>query len=190
MPRCPTCYHENSPTSTYCENCGTLLSASVSSADPTYRTPSDPYTPLPPPPPESIPPTQLASTSVPQRQRRKTRTGGETVLSILLYCWGIFWLAFGLGGGVLHDAGSTIIGIVFYGGCLVGLGLLIFLLLKRPRLSLRLWERVGLELGLVVIGFLVLLIVYELQGTSQYDVHALGAILAGYGLLTAFAAFW
>jgi hypothetical protein len=140
-----------------------------------------PYTATPPPPPHL-----------------RTRFVGRTILSLFFYLWGIFWLIFGLVGGILHnvDVSSVITGLIFVICCVAGLVILIFLQRSRKHFHLSTWRRLLLEIGLTFIGILVYIffdaILYHPQNggsLSAFDL-VVGSVLVIYGLITAFVAYW
>ncbi|HEV2661561.1 MAG TPA: hypothetical protein VGU68_13220, partial [Ktedonobacteraceae bacterium] len=209
MPRCPGCGLENGQSSSYCERCGSPLSAATNYTDPeaykhTYRipdeppapptpygyetptppslysyetpTPSAPYgdyeTPTPPPPysyeapasgyqvqaeysqPASFGYLPYTATSLPTRKR----SGAGITLSALLFLWGISCIAFGLAGGMIHDASDTLVGSVFVIACLVGLIIMIPVLIRRKNPNLRSGRRFLLAIGITIIATIVLFI--------------------------------
>ncbi len=115
---------------------------------------------------------------------------------MLLYFWSVFWFSFAFVGGILYDAlspsGTT---LVFIFICLAGLVILIPLLLYRKHFYLKWWGHLLLEICLFFIGILVLFVVFEVMRpvppyTSLPYEHALGSVIAVYGLIAAFIAFW
>ena len=204
--RCRSCGTELPMGAAFCPTCGVVTLYNVSDAegsenDPTvasafpagalpykpvtdYGSPSygvplqNPYEQLIPPPP-------------PMRGLR-ARSVGRTILSVFFYLWGIFWLSFGLAGGILHDAPSSIIGLGFIASCIVGLVILILLLLFRKRLYLGTRRQLWLEIGLLLIGVLLLFTVIAAVPSSSPTAQniALGSVFVIYGLIAAFVAYW
>lgn len=181
MIRCPTCSYENVAASTYCEHCGSVLNPAAAPTVPTYAVPSEP----PPPPPESL----LSRRQLQQR----TRTVGGITLSILLYLWAIFWASFGLAGSISSLVSSEGMTLTFIVACAVGLLLLIPLLRLRKRFSLGPWKRLFLEIGLILLGFLALVVVSAVLPTAtqgQNQNYFYGSLLVVYGLIAAIFSFW
>jgi hypothetical protein len=224
MPRCQGCGLENGHTSSYCERCGSPLTAATNYTDPeaykhTYRIPDEPpappapygyETPAPPPPysyetsasgyqvqaeysqPASFGYQPYTAASL---QTRK-RSGGGITLSALLFLWGIFCIAFGLAGGMIHDASDTLIGSVFVVACLVGLVVMIPVLIRRKSPYLRSGRRFLLAIGITLIATLALFIgvgalpnmMHFVDTFLQY--YIMGGILVVYGLAIALLANW
>jgi hypothetical protein len=212
MTRCPDCNFENVQTSSYCERCGSHLAATTNYTDPeaykhTYRIPDEP--PAPPPPYSYEAPasgyqvqeqySQSASfgyqPSAASLQTRR-RSGGGITLSALLFLWGIFCIAFGLAGGMIHNASDTLVGSVFVAACLVGLVVMIPVLSRRKNPYLRSGRRFLLAIGMTLIATLALFMgvgalpnmMHFVDTFLQY--YIMGGILVVYGLAIALLANW
>ena len=224
MTRCPHCNFENVQASSYCERCGKPLTVATNYTDPeaykyTYKVPDEPpappppysyETPTPPPPygyetpasgyqaqaeysqPASFGYQPYTATSLPTRKR----SGAGITLSVLLFLWGVFSIAFGLSGGMLHDASDTLIGLVFLAACLIGLVVMIPVLIRRKNPYLRSGRRFLLAIGITIIATLALLIgVGALPNTMHFtdtflQYYIMGGILVIYGLAIALLANW
>jgi hypothetical protein len=208
---CHSCGTELPVGAAFCPTCGvTTLSSDSDSGVSPYNPTIAPSTPNTPPRESPLPPTQLASPfyEVPQKNpyeqalpytdtpppppMLRTRIAGRTILSVFFYLWGVFWLIFGLVGGILHDASSTISGLIFVVCCVVGLVILIFLLRSRKHFYLGTRRRLLLEISLTLIGFLFfcffVVVFYHQNSLTAYVV--LGSVFVIYGLITAFVAYW
>ncbi len=224
MTRCPHCNFENIQTGSYCERCGNPLTAATNYTDPeaykyTYKVPDEP--PAPPPPysyePPAPPPPYGYETPVSGYQvqteysqpasfgyqpytaaslQMRKRSGAGITLSTLLFLWGVFCIAFGLAGGMLHNASDTLIGLVFVMACLVGLGVMIPVLLRRKNPYLRSGRRFLLAIGITIIATLALftgvgalpIMMHFTDTFLQY--YIMGGILVVYGLAVALLANW
>ena len=159
---------------------GAPLQAPSPSSDygsPPYGVPlQNPYEQLIPPPPRAL----------------RTRTVGGTILSVFFYLWGIFCLSLGLIGGVLLYAPSSILRLGVVANCIVGLVILILLLLLRKRLYLSTRRRLWLEIGLLLIGVLLIVTVLAAVPSSSPTAQniALGSVIVIYGLIAAIVAYW
>jgi len=188
MNHCSTCHYENGPNSVYCYRCGAYLAASSSPFEPIVKAFDE--TLIPPPPPLSS--YQQAPVEHP-RSTSKNRTVAGTVFSVVLYMWGILVLTVGLIGGFFYFIQSNpVIFIIIY--LFISLVFLIPLLLYRTRVRLKWGKRLALEIGLLVIGFILIAIVSQAVNptgnTSSTANHLIGVSLVLYGLATAFVAFW
>ncbi len=213
MKRCPSCNYENPQTSSYCERCGSFLTSTTDYTDPeayrpTYRASNE--TPAPPPPPYGyetpasqyqVPAEYQQSevfgyqpvTTAPQPNRRG---GGAITLSALLFLWGVFCIAFGLAGGMLHGAPDTTIGLVFIGTCLIGLVVTIPILIARKNPYLRSGRRFLIAIGISIIAALAIfigvgalpLMMHFTDTPLQY--YILGAVLVVYGFAITLLANW
>jgi hypothetical protein len=212
MKRCPSCNYENPQTSSYCERCGSFLPSTTDYTDPeaylpTYRASNE--TPAPPPPygyetpvsqyqvPAAYQQPEVFGyqpvTAVPQPRRR---SGGATTLSVLLFLWGVFCTAFGLAGGIIHEASDTIIGLVFIGTCLVGLIVMLPILIARKNPYLRSGRRFLIAIGISILAGLAILIgvgalplmLHFTDTPLQY--YILGAVLVVYGFALTLLANW
>jgi hypothetical protein len=222
MTRCPDCGLENGQTSSYCERCGGLLPSSYTDPEAykhTYKIPEEPpappsysyETPAPPPPysyetpasgyqaqqMESFQPATFGyqpytATSMPARKRG----GGGITLSALLFLWGVFCIAFGLAGGMLHDASDTLIGAIFVATCLIGLVVMIPVLIMRKNPYLQSGKRFLLAVVISVVGVVALFIgVGALPVTLHFadtflQYYIMGGIFVVYGLAMAMLANW
>ena len=190
MNRCSTCQFENEPTSVYCTRCGAYLAADSSQLESTVQAFHETLIPPPPPPPLSS--YQSSSVKLPQSTSHK-RTVGGTIFSVVLYMWGTFVFIVGLVGGFFSSVQSNpVIFISLY--LLVCLVFLIPLLLYRTHMRLKWAKRLALEIGLLVIGIILIVIVSQAVNpagnTSSTSDHLIGVSLIFYGLATAFVAFW
>lgn len=130
----------------------------------------------------------------PSARRLHKRTVGGTIHSLFWYLWGVFYFSFGFAGALLSVIFGTGIAVAFLGGLALGLALLIPLLLKRQQFFLSLRVRLLLEIGIIVLGVIVLVIAVEahsgLHSSTQANDFSLGSVIAIYGLAAAFVAFW
>ena len=150
---------------------------------------------VPPPPPTpsplySAPPVpdySYGPSFVPQPGRR--RSFGALLFSSLLYLFGALCAAFGATGFLLHDASSTLVGLVFILLCIVALIVLILLLIFRRTLKLRWWVRILIVFGLTIVATIGLFAAGVLS-SNHLEYAALGIVFVAYGLVTAIVAFW
>ena len=190
MNRCSTCHYENAPTSVYCERCGAFLAPLSSPLEPTAIASDETLIPPPPPPPLS---SYQRSQGVQTQSTSQKRTVGETIFSVVLCMWGTFVLIVGLIGGFFYfiQSNPLIFLLLYLFICLV---FLIPLLLFRTHVHLKWRKRLALEIGLLVIGIILLIIVYEavqpMGDASSTSNHLIGGSLMLYGLATSFVAFW
>ena len=137
----------------------------------------------------------VASYSPPVISRR--RTVGGSIVSSILYLWGLVWAILGLFGIYLKDLNEGFLGLIIFGGLLLGLVILVLLLIlyKEPRLKTG-WRVIG-SLGVTVLGFFALFIGEALFMAHKYPTgiesnmqnYYLGIPLAIYGLAMAVVAF-
>lgn len=189
MKRCSTCLYDNQETSVYCERCGAYLDTVSSPLEPTVKASDETLIPPPPPPPLS---SYQLSQGVQTQSRFHKRTVGETIFSVVLYVWGTLCFSVGLTDLFLYSAqGNSVIFLVLYLICLV---LLIPLLLYRTHVHLKWGKRLAFEIGLFIVGFILVIIVSNVAKpmgyTSATTEHAVVGCLALYGLATSFVAFW
>jgi hypothetical protein len=190
MKRCSTCLYDNQEKSVYCERCGAYLDTVSSPLEPTVKASGETLIPPPPPPPLS---SYQLSQGVQTQSKLHKRTVGETIFSVVLYVWGTFVFMVGLVGGFFSSVQSNpVIFMSLY--LLVCLVFLIPLLLYRTHMWLKWGKRLALEIGLLVIGIILIVIVSQTVNpagnTSSTADHVIGVSLILYGLATAFVAFW
>jgi len=187
MVRCPTCSYENLETSTYCERCGSVLNPTSAPTVPAYGAPSEP------PPPESLLATQYAAVTV-AKPRQHKRTVGEAILCSVLFLWAGFWASFGLWGILQYGVGASGISFLVFSICFLGvLALLVFLLRTRVHLTLGVWTRISLEVGLFVLGILGLALAVGIFPSPTYRAEqyaAFGGVFLVYGLIAAIFSLW
>jgi len=190
MKRCSTCFYDNQQTSVYCERCGTFLDPISAPFEPTLKPSDETLIPPPPPPPLS---SYQHSQGIQTQTTSQKRTVGGTILSVVLCVWGTFVLTVGLVGGFFYFIQSNpVIFLLLY--LFISLMFLVPLLLFRTHMHLKWGKRLALEIGLLVIGVILIIIVYEavqpMGDASPTSNHLIGGSLILYGLATSFVAFW
>lgn len=125
------------------------------------------------------------------------RTIGGSILSSILYLWGLFWAVLGFFAIYSDDLNTGFLGLIISVGLLLGLVILILLLIfyKEPRLKIR-WRTLS-ALGVTVLGFFALFIGESLLMAQRYPQtvadhmqnYYLGIPLCIYGLAMTVIAF-
>lgn len=207
MKQCPQCGRENSPTSQYCESCGSILESQASDTNwSDYTEASIRDIPPPPPPPvESYYPADAPpynyQNQLPET-RRPSRIIGSLLVSILLYLYGAFFTFAGSLGlltilklhGILRTNNYAAFGISL---AVVSLAVLILILINYKSPRLRWWQRLLWALGATLCDFVILLALILSQFSSAQQVPSnpaydltLGGGLFIYGLVVNFIALW
>jgi len=210
--QCPSCGFENVSSSTYCEECGTLLNLPPYAVDQTeyhapqteygaYNPPSPPplngnnalpeYNELPPPPP----PTEYSSYGMQSQaftNQQFISRPGLAISSAILYFIGALIAALGLLVTVTTFSTSALTGGI---ALLLGIVLLIVSIIvfirRRGRFPLlRWWQRILWIVAITVGGFIVLIIETILVPNPTVTNFFIGCIFILYGLAWAAIAVW
>lgn len=99
-----------------------------------------------------------ASPMYPPQPLKQKRSIGEMVLSIILYLFNLFWVSLGLFGFFYSlNQNSTIAGIALVVSALLGIGTLVFLMIKHKKPRLKWWKRLLAFLCVIIIAFIALI---------------------------------
>ena len=210
--QCPSCGFENVSSSTYCEECGTLLNLPPYAVDQTeyhapqteygaYNPPSPPplngnnalpeYNELPPPPP----PTEYSSYGMQSQaftNQQFISRPGLAISSAILYFIGALIAALGLLVTVTTFSTSALTGGI---ALLLGIVLLIVSIIvfirRRGRFPLlRWWQRILWILGATLVGFIALIIEAIIAPGPIVTNYIIGCVFILYGFAWAAIAIW
>ena len=210
--QCPSCGFENASSSTYCEECGTLLSAPPYAVDQTeyhapqteygaYNPPSPPplngnnalpdYNELPPPPP----PTEYSSYGMQSQaftNQQFISRPGLAIFSAILYFMGALIAALGLLVTVTTFSTSALTGgiALLLGIVLLIVSIIVFIRIRGRFPLLRWWQRILWIVAITVGGFIVLIIETILVPNPTVTNFFIGCIFILYGLAWAAIAVW
>ena len=210
--QCPSCGFENASSSTYCEECGTLLSAPPYAVDQTkyhapqteygaYNPPSPPplngnnalpeYNELPPPPP----PPEYSSYGMQSQaftNQQFISRPGLAIFSAILYFMGALIAALGLLVTVTTFSTSALTGgiALLLGIVLLIVSIIVFIRIRGRFPLLRWWQRILWILGATLVGFIALIIEAIIAPGPTVTNFFIGCIFILYGLAWAAIAVW
>ena len=210
--QCPRCGFENASSSSYCEECGTLLNAPPYTVDqPEYRAPQPEYSEyntVPPPPlngnnpPPAYnellpppPPTEYSSYGMHSQASTNQQfiaRPGLAIFSAILYFMGALIAALGLLVTVTTFSTSALTGgiALLLGIVLLIVSIIVFIRIRGRFPLLRWWQRILWIVAITVGGFIVLIIETILVPNPTVTNFFIGCIFILYGLAWAAIAVW
>jgi hypothetical protein len=208
--QCPSCGFENASSSTYCEECGTLLSAPPYAVDQTeYQAPQTEYGAYTPPSPPPLngnnalpeynelppPPTEYSSYGMQSQaftNQQFISRPGLAIFSTILYFMGALIAALGLLVTVTTFSASALTGgiALLLGIVLLIVSIIVFIRIRGRFPLLRWWQRILWIVAITVGGFIVLIIETILVPNPTVTNFFIGCIFILYGLAWAAIAVW
>jgi len=203
--QCSSCGFENTGSSVYCEQCGTLLNAPQSVFDQTeLSAPQIEYYSeysAPPPPPlnghgtliPSPPPLEYSSYAAQSQVFADAKVIPRPgIFSAILYFTGALIAAFGLIGTIATFSTSTRTGgiALLLGTTLLIISVVVFMRIRRHFPLLRWWQRLLWLLGAAVVGFIALIIEAVIAPGPVVTNYFIGCVFILYGLAWAAIAIW
>jgi hypothetical protein len=207
--QCSSCGFENTSSSVYCEQCGTLLNVPRSIFDQTeLSTPQIEYysqynAPPPPPlnghgtltPPPPPPPLEYSSYTAQSQiflNAQVISRPGIGIFSAILYFVGALVAVFGLIGTIATFSSSTGTGgiALLLGVALLIASIVVFIRIRRRFPLLRWWQRLLWILGAAVVGFVAIVIETIIAPGPVVTNYFIGCIFMLYGLAWAAIAIW